>query len=45
MTRRNLWNSAIIGLCFLAMLHISDRVIAGFVQCHAYQSCPVGGSR
>lgn len=45
MTRRDLWNSAIIGLCFIAGMHITDRVIAGIVQCHAFEACPFGGAR
>lgn len=26
--------------CFVAALHFTDRVIAGFVQCEAAQTCP-----
>ena len=32
-------------LIFVAALHFTDRVIAGFAQCEAAQTCPKGSSR
>ena len=49
MTRRNLQTCAIIGLCFIAGMIVTDRVIAGLQQCAAYHACPyatlAGGER
>ena len=30
----------LLGLSFVAMLYVSDRVIAGMVQCRAADVCP-----
>ena len=30
----------ILALGFIAVLHITDRVIAGLAQCEAAQACP-----
>ena len=39
----------ILGIGFVVLLHFTDRIIAGFVQCDAARACPystdAGGSR
>ena len=39
----------ILALGFVVLLHFTDRIIAGFVQCDAAQTCPysteMGGER